>query len=394
LRLNGSSFVARLIGGIAVVAIFAAVRCGNAEEAMTPLLMAVHDAPIPFTGSDGRVHLVYELWLSNFSSGDVTVKQVDVVGDGKALETLDAAAVATRLQAAGQRVSAGTMPKGSQGLLFLHVTLGPGAVVPGQLSHRIVLRAEAAPPGLQEMTETGGVVTVDRAAVAQIGPPLAGDGYISADSCCDATRHTRAAMPVNGRVWVAQRYAVDWEQTDAQGRIYVGPQDKLESYAIFGKPVLAVADAVVASVVDGRPEQTPGKYPTNIPLEQADGNCVILDLGGGRFAMYAHMQPGSIRVRKGDRVKLGQAIGLVGDSGNSVVPHLHFQVMAGNSSLSANGLPYEISAFRVTGKTDGTAAFDEAEEKGTPLAITALSPVQEVKDAMPLDQLIVSFAAR
>jgi Peptidase family M23 len=392
--LNGSSFVARLIGGIAVVVIFAAVRCGNAEEAMTPLLMAVHDAPIPFTGSDGRVHLVYELWLSNFSSGDVTVKQVDVVGDGKALETLDAAAVATRLQAAGQRVSAGTMPKGSQGLLFLHVTLGPGAVVPGQLSHRIVLRAEAAPPGMQEMTETGGVVTVDRAVVARIGPPLSGDGYISADSCCDATRHTRAAMPVNGRVWVAQRYAVDWEQTDAQGRIYVGPQDKLESYAIFGKPVLAVADAVVASVVDGRPEQTPGKYPTNIPLEQADGNCVILDLGGGRFAMYAHMQPGSIRVRKGDRVKLGQAIGLVGDSGNSVVPHLHFQVMAGNSSLSANGLPYEISAFRVTGKTDGTAAFDEAEEKGTPLAITALSPVQEVKDAMPLDQLIVSFAAR
>jgi hypothetical protein len=376
------------------VVIFAAVRCGNAEEAMTPLLMAVHDAPIPFTGSDGRAHLVYELWLSNFSSGDVTVKQVDVVGDGKALEALDAAAVATRLQAAGQRVSAGTMPKGSQGLLFLHVTLGPGAVVPGQLSHRIVLRAEAAPPGMQEMTETGGVVTVDRAVVARIGPPLSGDGYISADSCCDATRHTRAAMPVNGRVWVAQRYAVDWEQTDAQGRIYVGPQDKLESYAIFGKPVLAVADAVVASVVDGRPEQTPGKYPTNIPLEQADGNCVILDLGGGRFAMYAHMQPGSIRVRKGDRVKLGQAIGLVGDSGNSVVPHLHFQVMAGNSSLSANGLPYEISAFRVTGKTDGTAAFDEAEEKGTPLAITALSPVQEVKDAMPLDQLIVSFAAR
>jgi hypothetical protein len=361
---------------------------------MTPLLLAVHDAPIPFTGSDGRVHLVYELWLSNFSSGDVTVKQVDVVGDGKALETLDSAAVATRLQAAGQRVSARTMPKGSQALLFVHVALEPGAAVPGQLSHRIAMRAEAAPPGMQEMTETGGVVTVDRVAVAQIGPPLAGDAYISADSCCDATRHTRAAMPVNGRVWVAQRYAVDWEQADAQGRIYVGPREKLESYAIFGKPVLAVADAVVTSVEDGRPEQTPGKYPVNIPLDQADGNRVILDLGGGRFAMYAHMQPGSIRVRSGDRVKLGQAIGLVGDSGNSVAPHLHFQVMAGSSSLSANGLPYEISTFRVMGKTDGTAAFDEAEEKGTPLAITKMSPVKDVKDAMPLDQLIVSFAAQ
>jgi hypothetical protein len=393
-RLNRSSFAARVIGGIAAVAIFAGVRGGNAEETMTPLLLAVKDAPIPFLGSDGFVHLVYELWVTNFSSGDVTVKQVEVIGDGKTLETLDAAAIATRLQAAGQRVSAGTMAKGSQALLFLHVTLKPGAAVPGQLSHRIAVRAEAAPPGMQEMTETGGVVTVDRAAVVRIGPPLEGDGYVSADSCCDATRHTRAAMPVNGRVWVAQRYAVDWEKVDAQVRIYVGPQEKLESYAIFGKPVLAVADSVVAFVADGRPEQTPGKYPANISLDEADGNCVILDLGGGRFAMYAHLQPGSIKVRKGDKVKLGQTIGLVGDTGNSLVPHLHFQVMDAASSLGSNGLPYEIREFQVTGKTGGTKAFDEAEEKGTPLAITALSPVQQVKDAMPLDQLIISFGAR
>jgi murein DD-endopeptidase MepM/ murein hydrolase activator NlpD len=201
-------------------------------------------------------------------------------------------------------------------------------------------------------------------------------------------------MPVNGRVWVAQRFAVDWEQVNAQGQIYSGPQEKLESYAIFGKPVLAVSDASVASVVDGQPEQTPGKYPVNISLEEADGNCVILDLGGGRFAIYAHLQPGSIKVRKGDRVKLGQVLGLVGDTGNSVVPHLHFQVMDRDSSLGSNGLPYEIREFQVTGKTGGTKAFDEAEEKGTPLAITPVSPAQEVKGAMPLDQLVISFAAR
>ena len=131
------------------------------------------------------------------------------------------------------------------------------------------------------MNETGGEVAVDRREVALIGPPLRGEGYISADSCCESTRHRRAAMPVNGRVWVAQRFAVDWEQVDGQGRIYAGPQEKLESYTIFGKPVLAVADAVVASVVDWRPEQTPGKYPVNISVAEADGNCVILDLGGG-----------------------------------------------------------------------------------------------------------------
>ena len=364
---------------------------GWAEEKMTPLLLAVHDAPVPFMGSDGRVHLVYELWVTNFSSADVVVKGVEVIGDGAVLESLDAASVAGRLQAAGVRESAGTLVKSSQALLFLNVTLEAGAAIPHQLSHRLALHVSAAPPGMQEMSETGGMVTVDRKEVALIGAPLRGEGYISADSCCESTRHRRAAMPVNGRVWVAQRFAVDWEQVDSLGRIYSGPQEKLESYAIFGKPVLAVADALVASVTDGRPEQTPGKYPTNISLDEADGNNVILDLGGGRFAMYAHMQPGSIQVRQGDQVKVGQVIGLVGDSGNSVVPHLHFQLMDRASSLGSNGLPYEIREFRVTGKTGGTKAFDEAEEKGTPLAITALSSVQEVKNAMPLDQLIISF---
>jgi hypothetical protein len=69
------------------------------------------------------------------------------------------------------------------------------------------------------------------------------------------------ALPVNGPIKVAQRYSADWEQLDASGRICAGPQKKLESYTIFVKPTLAVADARVASVVDGLPEQTPGKFP-------------------------------------------------------------------------------------------------------------------------------------
>ena len=204
----------------------------------------------------------------------------------------------------------------------------------------------AAPPGHQEFEESGGKTTVDRRPVALIGPPLRGSRYISADSCCDAVRHTRAALPVNGRAWVAQRYAVDWEQMDDSGRIYTGPREKLESYAIFGQPVLAVADALVVSVIDGEPEQTPGNYPTNIALDKADGNSIILDLGNHRYAFYAHMQPGSIKVRSGEKVHLGQVIGLVGDTGNSIVPHLHFQVTDGPSSLSSNGFPYEIASSR------------------------------------------------
>jgi murein DD-endopeptidase MepM/ murein hydrolase activator NlpD len=105
------------------------------------------------------------------------------------------------------------------------------------------------------------------------------------------------------------------------------------------------------------------------------------------------MQPGSIPVHKGESVKAGQVIGLVGNTGNSVAPHLHFQVMDRPSSLASNGLPYEIRDFKITGKTPGTEAFDEAEEKGTPIAITSTLPAQLVKGALPLDQSIISFAA-
>lgn len=362
-----------------------------ASENMTPLLLTVQDAPVPFMGSDGQVHLVYELWMTNATSGNLTVNKVEVLGDGSPLQTLDSAAVAGRLQPVGQRESVGTLPKSTEALLFLHVILPAGGKVPVTLSHRVAMHVDAAPPQYQQMTEDGGAVTVDTQAVVVVGPPLQGERFLSADSCCDAARHTRAAMPVNGRIWIAQRFAVDWEQLDASGRIYAGPREDPKSYTIFGHPVLAVADATVVSVVDDQPEQTPGQFPRGITLDQADGNSVILDLGRGRFAMYAHMQPGSVRVRAGERVTRGQTIGLVGDSGNSIVPHLHFQVMAGPTSLSSNGLPYAIDSFVVSGRTPGTDAFDNAEAKGTPVTVAPISPAKLVKDALPLDQLIISF---
>jgi Peptidase family M23 len=393
MKIAGISSVAPLL--LVFLSVMVPGSAGSAEESeqMTPLLLAVQDAPVPFMGSDGRVHLVYELGMTNFSSADITVEKVEVVSDGVTLQTLDTAAVAGRLQPAGQRESVGTMPRSTHANLFLDVELAPAAKVPAELSHRVTLRASAAPVGHQELSESGGSTTLDKRPVASIGPPLRGERYISADSCCDATRHTRAALPVNGRMWIAQRYAVDWEQMDASGKIYAGPKEKLQSYAIFGQPVLAVANAVVVSITDGAPEQTPGSYPTNIAIADADGNSIILDLGNRRYALYAHLQPGSIKVHRGERVHPGQVIALVGDTGNSIVPHLHFQVMDRPSSLSSNGLPYEIGDFQVMGKTGGTAAFDEAETNGAPLAVTPFNPPQTVKQAMPLDQLIVSFPA-
>ena len=115
---------------------------------LTPLILAVENAPTPFRGSDGNTHLVYELFVTNFSSGSAAVEGVAILsGDDTVLARLDAAAVAGRLQPAGQRESTGTLAPGMQALLFLHVTLARNVPRPERLSHRITARISAAPPG-------------------------------------------------------------------------------------------------------------------------------------------------------------------------------------------------------------------------------------------------------
>jgi len=127
-------------------------------------------------------------------------------------------------------------------------------------------------------------------------------GWIAADGCCVAARHVRGVQTVNGQILGAQRFAIDWERLNEKNRIFVGDPEDVESYFAYRQPVLAVADARVARVLDGLEEQVPGALPDVIALEEADGNHVVLDLGDGRFVLYAHMIPGSITVDEGDQV--------------------------------------------------------------------------------------------
>ena len=371
--------------------LFAAPGAARDGAVLTPLILAVENAPVPFRGSDGNTHLVYELFVTNFSSGPAVIEDAEILSGDTVLARLDAAAVAGRLQPAGQRESTGTLAPGMQALLFLHVTIPPNTPVPQKLSHRILARISAAPPDRQEMRESGGEILMGKSDVVTIGPPLAGARFIAGNSCCDASRHTRAALPVDGRVVVAQRFAVDWEQLDDEGRIYAGAQSEPKNYTIYDKEVLAVKDATVVSVLDGLPDQTPGKMPEGIAIEEADGNSIVLNLGGGRYALYAHLRAGSIKVKPGDRVKLGQVMARVGNSGNTIAPHLHFHIMDAPVPLAANGLPYAIDAFTITGATGGTAVFDKAEADGTPVALTPETPPRAVKNALPLDQLEITF---
>jgi hypothetical protein len=358
----------------------------------TPIVAEVPDAPIPFAGSDGRTHLVYELAATNFTSGETTIEQLEVLDadTGDVVDTLDAEEVAGRLQPAGLRDAADTLAPSTMALVFLDVTFGEAGEVPDRLVHRLSVKADAAPPDQQQSTEEVAPTEVDRRNAVVVGPPLKGSNYVAADSCCSAL-HRQASLPINGKIWLAQRFAVDYEQLDSDNRIYSGEKE-VENYTIYGQEAIAVADGTVVKVIDGVSEQEPGVFPEGISFDEADGNSVILDIGGGNYALYGHFQPGSIRVKEGDRVRQGDVLALVGSSGNSLAPHLHFHVMSTPLSLASNGLPYEVDSFTVTGRSAGTEAFNEAEQEGTRLEVTPVDPADEsVTNAMPLDQYVVSF---
>ena len=123
-----------------------------------------------------------------------------------------------------------------------------------------------------------------------------------------------------------QRHALDLFQV-VDGKTHRGGADLLTNYYTYGKRLQSPGDGIVTAVIDSRPDAPVG----DSDLEHPEGNIVVIDIGGGRYVLYAHLKQGSARVRVGDRVVSGQDIGLVGDSGNSDEPHLHIQVQSSPS---------------------------------------------------------------
>lgn len=354
----------------------------------TPLTLRIDHAPVPVQGSDGRLHVVYEIELANRTGSAVDLEVLDVLdaASGAVLARFDATQLAPRLVVRERGARPGRLGASQLGMLYVHLALSADAAAPAALDHRVQLRA-----GSGRDDFVAGRTAVGRPTDLVLDPPLRGPRFIAGDGCCQNTRHMHASLSLNGRLHTAQRYAIDWEQLDAQGRIVVGDPKNPASYTIYGQPAHAVADARVVVALDGLPDSPPGRLPPDLQIAQADGNHVVLDLGQGRYALYAHLQPGSVRVRAGEQVQRGQVLGLVGTSGNSSEPHLHFQLMDQPSALAANGLPYRLARFTATARGVSTQAFDQAIADGQPIATEPVAGPGPRQGVLPLDLWIVDF---
>lgn len=360
---------------------------------ITPLLDSSLSAPHWFTGTDRKGHLVYELQLTNALGVPVTLS---------ALEVLDAHSGATLIRLSGDSLSAAmslattpdvpnvVLPPSAVGIVWLDVSLVDARAVPTAITHELSIdRPAGVPISDAGLTFTGTTIDTDTRAPVALGPPLRGEGWAALGSCCDGP-HRRALYPIDGRWYLAQRFAIDFNQLDAENRPGVGDPMQPASFPTFGQSVLAVGDSTVAVAVDRYPDLRVGDNREEPTPDSAGGNHVILDLGDGRFAVYAHLQAGSVSVKGGDSVTTGQRIANVGSSGTTGGPHLHFQVSDRASVVFADGLPYVFNAFELTGQTPPLADVLPYYDTLEPIPITT-ERTGARRDEFPLGRDVVSF---
>lgn len=345
---------------------FIAVSSISWAQSRAPLVqsvdMQVPVAPIPVT-SGGKRYLAYELHVTNFRTVDVALTRLEVLDAdrGTRLAEFGDAGLTALLGRPGIR---GELPDkrvigaGMRAVASFWLALADDVPVPARLQHRIEFDL-VRPEGREHGVVQDAPLVVRKESPVVLNAPLRGGPWVGLYDPRMERGHRTSIYVLDGRARIPARFAIDWVRLDEDAKRARDDEAEVANWYGYGAEVLAVADAVIAQAKDDMSEDaTIASARGPMPLENGSGNYVTLDLGGGRYAFYEHLKHGSIRVKVGERVKSGQVIGLLGNSGSSSSgPHLHFHVSDANATLAAEGLPYVFRGFEVLGAFDSIGAY-------------------------------------
>ena len=396
----------RLLAAVLVLALACAVALLSPDRLVAAApVAAIHQAqvdcrflaaPQAVRGSDGKMHLAYELRVTSFYSGDKPLRLTGLTiypNDGSTpLETIEGAALTALLSQSPEKADAGgiAITAGQTRTLFLWLTLQPG-MRPASLRHQLTF---AEPGGGIERAEDVRLPLVPGSPLS-IGPPLRGGRWLAVEGPGNRLSHHWGSMvAIDGTLSIPQRFAIDWFGLDAGNHSVRGAHDSLaatvdEDWVGYRSDVLAVADGVVVDARDGAANGkplAPETVPDDLTARTLYGNFVILRIAPGVYAHYAHFERGSVAVRIGQRVRRGMVIGRLGQSGAAGAPHLHFHISDRPTFERSEGLPYVIDSFTALGRGKVEDTFDPA--KPVPLKPTL---TRKRWAELPLDGSVVSF---
>lgn len=172
-----------------------------------------------------------------------------------------------------------------------------------------------------------------RSAPLELSFPLsAGNYYVAHGGNFKLLNHHRGSK--------SQSYALDVVQLNVLGMRAAGIYPtRLQKYKIFRDVVLSPCAGMVTSVVNDLPDLPPGE----MDKKNVAGNHIVIRYDDSEvYVGLAHLMQGSVLVKAGDRVTVGQALARVGNSGNTSEPHLHIHAKRGGkpeSMLDGEGVP-------------------------------------------------------
>jgi len=359
----------------------------------------------PVKGSDGLTHLAFAMQFSNAWSAPAMIQSLEVVDPGQNNKPTGTNRVISIKDedVTGQLKLSSLKPTqdkanysrrlagGESGVMFFDVTYANSGDVPCAIALRVhTLQPDA--QALPDSTLLSPPVKVSSQAAIVLAPPFKGAGWMNANGCClEVGPHRFVTNPTNGTLQPSEQFAIDWIKVDREGKAFRGDGKTPEQWLCYGAELLAVAPGTVVEVVRDLPDVPPGAAPTNLTIPEIPGNRVILDLGGGRYAAYAHLAPHSATVHVGDRVRTGDKLGVLGNTGNTTGPHLHFQISDRPSLLDATSLPFVFESMQLQSRTPVNLDDIEIDSiKGTPLPLDR-KVAKSLARAMPLSRDVIDF---
>ncbi|NIM48126.1 MAG: peptidoglycan DD-metalloendopeptidase family protein [Gemmatimonadales bacterium] len=349
-------------------------------------------APTPVVTSDGVV-LAYELHLTNRDNRPLTLTRLEVLReDGSVLLRREDSLLHQHLgRGMSGRALRGAeraeLPAGSWAIAWMWIMVRDTAAVPRLLRHRLTMELEDRTGARRESVREVGSIAPGPPAI-ELGPPM-GEGLWKAARISNTSGHRRG---IDEGGHIPQRFAIDFSRIDDFGRNRTSDLFVNENHFAFGAPVLAVADGIVLSAADSMAENSVGRQPVR-HFPATLGNYVDLEIAPGVYALYLHLQSGSVTVRAGDTVTRGQAIGRLGNTGASIAPHLHFQLNtrslpAGRSERGqlGEGLPFVFSSYALVGENGIPHCRCEGTE-------CSARPLDMREHEMPMDGQVVRFVS-